>query len=156
MNKTKVLIGDRVSKDGKVRLGCSAVIFNSNREKFLLTQRVDNEQWCLPSGRLEAGESVAEACIREVFEETGVTINILRLTGVYSDPNKLVIYPDGNKVHVVALNFEAEIVDGNIGISDETLSWGYFTIEEAKNMDMLPGHLERIMDTYRKADTIIK
>ena len=156
MAKTQVLFGNRIGKEGTVRIGCSAVIFDSSHEKILLTQRTDNEQWCLPSGRHEAGESVAETCIREVFEETGVRIQIIRITGVYSDPNKLVVYPDGNKAHIVALNFEAKIIDGEIGISDETLACGFFSIEEARQMDMLAGHLERIDDTVKNMGTLIK
>ena len=64
MSKTRVVFGERIAKDGELRLGCSAVVFDTTREKILLTQRTDNGQWCLPGGRIEAGESVAEACVR--------------------------------------------------------------------------------------------
>jgi ADP-ribose pyrophosphatase YjhB (NUDIX family) len=97
---------------------------------------------------VEAGESVSEACLREVWEETGLRVRITRLTGVYSDPNKLVIYPDGNKAHIVALSFEAEIVSGQPGLSAETTEWGYFSLEEMTNLEMLSGHLERIRDIF--------
>jgi ADP-ribose pyrophosphatase YjhB (NUDIX family) len=145
---TRVVFGERVAKEGKLRLGCSAAIFDERKGKLLLTRRTDNGQWCLPGGRIEAGESVSEACVREVWEETGLQVRIIRLAGVYSDPNKLVIYPDGNKVHIVALSFEAEIVGGELGLSDETTEWGYFSLEEISNMELLGGHLERIKDVF--------
>jgi ADP-ribose pyrophosphatase YjhB (NUDIX family) len=145
---TRVVFGDRAAKEGKLRLGCSAAIFDERREKLLLTRRTDNGQWCLPGGRVEAGESVSEACVREVWEETGLQVRITRLTGVYSDPNKLVIYPDGNKAHIVALSFEAEIVGGEPGLSNETTEWGYFSLGEIANMEMLGGHMERIKDIF--------
>jgi ADP-ribose pyrophosphatase YjhB (NUDIX family) len=145
---TRVVFGERVAKEGKLRLGCSAAIFDERRGKLLLTRRTDNGQWCLPGGRVEAGESVSEACVREVWEETGLQVRITRLAGVYSDPNKLVIYPDGNKVHIVALSFEAEIIGGKLGLSDETTEWGYFSLEEISNMELLGGHLERIKDVF--------
>ena len=66
---TQIIYGDRVGKQGKIRVGCSAIIFN-DEGRFLLTRRSDNGQWCLPSGGLEPGESLEETCIREVFEET--------------------------------------------------------------------------------------
>jgi ADP-ribose pyrophosphatase YjhB (NUDIX family) len=44
-------------------LGCSAAIFDE-RGRILLTRRADNGQWCLPGGRMESGESAAEACER--------------------------------------------------------------------------------------------
>ena len=156
MEKTRVVTGERIARDGELRLGCSAVIYDPSGEKFLLTRRADNAQWCLPSGRVEAGESVAEACVREVFEETCLLTRITRLVGIYSDPNKLVIYPDGNKAHIVAIHFEAEIIGGELGGSDETTDWGYFSIQQTENLDMLPGHLERIKDSVSGQSGIIK
>jgi ADP-ribose pyrophosphatase YjhB (NUDIX family) len=153
MAKTKVMFGERLAKEGTLRLGCSAAIFDERREKVLLTRRTDNGDWCLPGGRVEAGESVSEACEREVWEETGLKVRVTRLVGVYSDPNKLVVYPDGHKVHVVALSFEVEVIGGTPGLSDETTDWGYFSAEEAANLPMLAGHLERMRDVYRQQVT---
>ncbi|HSJ87691.1 MAG TPA: NUDIX domain-containing protein, partial [Anaerolineales bacterium] len=67
---TQIFYGPRLGREGKLRLGTSAILFN-HEGKFLLTQRQDNGQWCLPGGAVEPGESLAEACEREVFEETG-------------------------------------------------------------------------------------
>ena len=47
---TKVLRGKRIGENGRIRLGCSGVIFDESREKVLLTKRADNGLWCLPSG----------------------------------------------------------------------------------------------------------
>ena len=156
MEKTRVLTGEHIAKSGELRLGCSAVIYDPTGEKFLLTRRSDNGQWCLPSGRVESGESVAEACMREVFEETGLVTCVTRLVGVYSDPDKLVIYPDGNKAHIIAISFEAEVIGGELGGSDETTDWGYFSLQQAKNLDMLPGHMERITDSLSGLVGVIK
>lgn len=156
MEKTKIILGERAGKNGELRLGCSAVIYDSFREKFLLTRRADNGQWCLPSGRVEAGESVSEACVREVLEETSLLTRVTKLVGIYSDPDKLVIYPDGNKAHIIAVNFEAEIIGGELGGSDETTDWGYYSMQQAEKMDMLPGHLERIKDSLSGLVGVIK
>src|SRR6185295_19765609 len=117
---TQVLYGDRLGREGQLRTGCSAVIFDETRTKALLTRRTDNGLWCLPGGAMEPGESAAEACAREVWEETGLQVDVLRLVGVYSDPHRLVVYPDGHKVHIVALSFEAKITGGELGLSNET------------------------------------
>ena len=146
---TQVLYGERISRQGEIRLGCSAAIFDEQGRIFL-TRRADNGQWCLPGGRMESGESVAEACEREVWEETGLHVRVTRLVGVYSHPDQLVVYPDGNKAHIVALHFEAEIVGGTPALSDETTDFGYFTIDEIQSMDFLGRHKERIIDTLEK------
>lgn len=148
MANTSVIFGERVARDGKLRLGCSATIFDPSREKVLLTQRSDNGQWCLPGGAVDPGESVEEACAREVWEETGLRVKIIRLVGVYSDPNRLVIYQDGHKAQIVALSFEAEIIAGEPGLSHETTAWGYFNLAEIEKMELLAGHLERIRDVF--------
>jgi 8-oxo-dGTP pyrophosphatase MutT (NUDIX family) len=144
---TKIIYGERIGKQGKIRLGCSAVIFDEARKKVLLTRRSDNGLWCLPGGAVDPGETVEEACVREIWEETGLQAQVVRLAGVYSDPNRLIVYPDGNKVHVVALNFEAQAIGGKLGLSNETTAWDFFTPEQAAKLEMLGNHLERIQDT---------
>jgi ADP-ribose pyrophosphatase YjhB (NUDIX family) len=143
---TQVLYGPRLSKEGKIRLGCSAAIFDE-QGRILLTQRADNGQWCLPGGRMESGESAAEACEREVLEETGLIVRVKRLVGVYSHPDQLVVYPDGKKAHIVALHFEAEVLGGELGLSDETTDFGYFTLDQIQGMELLGRHKERVHDT---------
>ena len=143
---TQVLYGPRLGKQGKLRLGCSAAIFDQDG-RILLTRRADNGQWCLPGGGVESGESAAEACEREVFEETGLRVRVRRLVGVYSHPDQLVIYPDGNKAFIVALHFTAEVIGGEPGLSNETTDFGYFTVEEVEGLEMLGRHKERVIDT---------
>jgi ADP-ribose pyrophosphatase YjhB (NUDIX family) len=144
--QTQILYGDRLGKQGHLRVGCSATIFDEDRQKVLLTRRVDNGRWCLPGGGMEAGESVEETCIREVFEETGLRVRVKRLVGVYSNPDQLVIYPDGNQVHFVVLNFEAEIINGKLGLSNETTDAGFFTLEEIAQLPIHAHHDDRIRD----------
>jgi 8-oxo-dGTP pyrophosphatase MutT (NUDIX family) len=143
---TQVLYGPGLGRQGRLRLGCSAIIFDENREKVLLTQRADNGRWCLPGGGMDSGESVAQACEREVWEETGLRVRVTRLVGVYSNPDQLVIYPDGNKAFFVVLSFEAEILGGDPGLSDETTAFGYFSLGEMESMPIHARHKERVED----------
>ena len=152
---TTIHHGERVAKEGKIRLGCSAIIFDESKTKALLTERADNKQWCLPSGGVDSGETVEEACIREVYEETRLNVCVTRLVGVYSDPNRMVEYPDGNKAHIIAISFEAKIIGGKLGLSDETTDYGYFTIEEMNDLDMLLNHKERIIDALKNVKKAI-
>ena len=153
---TQIIYGDRLGKQGKIRLGCSAAIFDE-QGRVLLTKRKDNGQWCLPSGGMDSGESVAEACVREVWEETGLNIRVKRLVGVYSHADQLTVYADGNKFQIVALHFEVEIISGELGLSDETSDFGYFTLDEIEKLEMLGRHKERILDTLENhRETLIK
>jgi 8-oxo-dGTP pyrophosphatase MutT (NUDIX family) len=143
---TQILYGDRIGTQGKIRLGCSAAIFNE-QGRVLLTKRQDNGQWCLPSGGVEPGESVAEGCEREVLEETGLSVRVKRFVGVYSHPDQLTVYSETDKFQIVALHFEAEIIGGELGLSNETSDYGYFTMKELESLEMLGRHKERIIDT---------
>lgn len=153
---SQVLYGPRLGKEGSIRVGCSAVIFDDTRRKVLLTQRADNGRWCLPGGQMEAGESAAEACEREVREETGLRVRAKRLIGVYSNPDQLVIYPDGNKAFFVVLNFEVEVLGGALGLSNETTAFGYFRLEEMESMPMHGEHKNRVEDALRGGDAVMK
>src|SRR2546423_11048843 len=65
-------------------LGVAVGVINAG--KILLTRREDFEVWCLPSGGVDPGESVAQSAIREVREETGIEVELTRLVGIYSRP----------------------------------------------------------------------
>ena len=141
---TQILYGDRMGKQGRLRVGCSAVIFDETGEKVLLTRRADNGLWCVPGGGMESGESAAEACEREVWEETGLSVRVTRLVGVYSNPDQLVVYPDGNRAHFVVMGFEAEIVGGEPGLSNEVTEVGFFSLKAIESMSMHGQHRQRV------------
>lgn len=140
--------GERIGKTAPLRVGCTAIIFDETGEKVLLTRRADNGDWCLPGGAMDPGESAEEACLREVWEETGVTIAITRLIGIYTSPHRITVYNDGNRVQYVSLTFAAEILTGTPGLSDEVTEVGYFTRAEIALLKMSEPHRERIDDAF--------
>ena len=75
--------------------------------EVLVVRRIDDGNWELPGGRIDVGESAAQAVIREVAEESGVTIALLGLSGVYSDPTHVLLDPDGTVHQQLALCFHA-------------------------------------------------
>ena len=128
-----------------VRPSVSAVIFD-RRGRLLLQQRSDGGQWGLPGGSVEIGESVAAAVVREVHEETGLTVRPLRIVGVYSDPTfQVVRYPDGNVWHYVSICFACKVVSGELTTCDETLALDYFPVSRLPKT-LLPNHRIRIRD----------
>lgn len=128
--------------------GCAAVIFDGKREKILLTRRSDNGKWCLPGGRMEPGESATEACAREVHEETGLQVQITKLIGLYTSPDWVITYANtpGKYLQLVAMCFEAKVVGGELGLSNETTEFGWFTPAEIEKMDLVEHHPQRIAD----------
>jgi ADP-ribose pyrophosphatase YjhB (NUDIX family) len=139
-----------------VRPGVSAVIFD-RRGRLLLQQRSDGGQWGLPGGSVEIGESVTAAAAREVLEETGLTVRVRRLVGVYSDPALQVVrYPDGNVWHYVSVCFECTVKGGELTTCDETLALEYFPLRRLPD-SLLPNHRIRIRDARaRRAAAFIR
>lgn len=148
MNKTRIVSGERIGRTGRLKIGSSATVFDAARQKVLLTRRADNDLWCLPGGGMDPGESIAETCLRELVEETGLHGRIVRLIGLYSNPDYLIEYPDGNRVQIFAANFEVEVTGGALGLSNETTAFGYFSPAEIETMDLMAHHRIRIADAF--------
>ena len=131
-----------------IRPSVSAVIWKDGR--LLLQKRSDGGQWGLPGGSVEIGESVTQAIRREVREETGFTVEVGRLVGVYSDPAfQVVQYPDGRVWHYVNLCFECAILDGVCETSAETLALDFFNPDQFP-VTLLTMHRIRIEDALTR------
>jgi ADP-ribose pyrophosphatase YjhB (NUDIX family) len=144
--------GERIGRTAQLKLGVSAVILDVSRSKILLTRRTDNGRWCLPGGGMDAGESLEECCVREVWEETGLTVRVVRLLGIYSTPHRVTYYADGNRWHTVSANFLAEITSGTPVVSDETTAVGFFSPAEIATLDIVDPHIERLHDFFAAQD----
>jgi 8-oxo-dGTP pyrophosphatase MutT (NUDIX family) len=142
----RIVSGERIGRGAPLVAGCAAIIWDVAREKILLTRRSDNGRWCLPGGRMESGESAAEACAREVLEETGLRVRVTRLVGIYTSPDFVIEYADGNRFQIVALSFEAEVTGGELQLTEETTEFGYFTPAQLQSMDLVEHHAQRIDD----------
>jgi 8-oxo-dGTP pyrophosphatase MutT (NUDIX family) len=139
-----------------LRASVSAVIFD-RRGRILLQQRSDGGQWGLPGGSIEVGESVTEAVMREVLEETGLRVSVRRLIGVYSERALQVVrYPDGNVWHYVNVCFECSVRGGELTTCDETLDLQYCAPGRLPRT-LLPNHRVRIRDARaRRASAFVR
>ncbi|PKB84258.1 MAG: NUDIX hydrolase [SAR202 cluster bacterium Io17-Chloro-G9] len=143
---SELIQGERVARGATLRPGASALIFDQGRERVLLTRRVDNGLWCLPGGGMDAGESAEETCIRETLEETGLKVRVTKLVGVYTSPDITIQYAEGNRTQPVTFSFEAEIIGGELGLSEETTAFGYFPVDQLDTVDLWAHQRQRIVD----------
>lgn len=97
------------------------IVFNADKTAVLVIKRRDIPIWVLPGGGIDPGETAEEAAVREVFEETGLTVKVKRRTGEYTPLNRL--------AHFTVL-VECEIVEGNTRLSDETAAVGFYPIDQ--------------------------
>ena len=120
------------------RVGAFAIIFDG-AGRVLISRRVDSGWFNLPGGGVDPDESVPEGLIREVREETGLEVEIGRLVGVYSKPQK----------HELVLVFRARVTGGTMVPSDEADYHTWVDPAELDTIKLLPKHRERVDDALR-------
>ncbi len=151
----KVIAAERIGREGRLAIGCSAAILDESRQRILLIRRADNQHWAVPGGYMEAGENLTEACAREVLEETGLRVKVKRLISVYTNPHLLLEYPDGNRLQLVVLHFDAEPLDGKLRPSNESPELKFFSQAEALHLDIGPLDRWRIKDAFTLQEVAI-
>jgi ADP-ribose pyrophosphatase YjhB (NUDIX family) len=76
---------------------------------LLLERRADAPVWGLVAGRVDDTESLTDALQREVHEETGLRVSGYELFGTFSDPTRIVSYPDGNVYRVASFVYRVVV-----------------------------------------------
>ena len=119
--------------------------------KILMQKRTyPKGKWGLPGGLMELGESTVETAVREVREETNLTVENLKLLGVYSGKDHLCKAENGDEWYVVVTAYTTKDYSGTLMINDgesEALEW--FCPEEIpKN---IPSTHRLVIDDYKAA-----
>ncbi|MCS6872314.1 MAG: NUDIX domain-containing protein [Anaerolineae bacterium] len=128
--------------------GVIAVINNPQGET-LLQRRSDNGLWSLVGGIPDPGEEPADALAREVLEETGMIVRPMRVVGIYSEPDGVVHYPNGDVMMFLSVIFECEPISGEPRVTDdESLEVRYFAPDQLPEMD--PRHKRYLLQALRK------
>jgi ADP-ribose pyrophosphatase YjhB (NUDIX family) len=111
---------------------------------ILLVHRADNDCWALPGGGMELGESVSQAVIREVHEETGIDVEITGLVGIYSDPKHIIAYDDGEVRQQFSICFRARSVGGDLRGSSESSEVAWIGTDDQDALSMHPAQRLRV------------
>lgn len=125
------------------KLGAFATLFDGDG-RVLLVRRRDYPVWNLPGGKVETDETPWEAVVRETREETGLEIEVHRLTGVYSKLSR------GELV----LNFAGRVVGGQPVPTEEGAESQFFPVASLPD-PTLPKHIERILDSAARHTDVV-
>lgn len=121
---------------------------------LLLERRSDAGRWGLIGGAVDPEESLHSALLREVAEETGLVIEKYQLFGTFSDPSRIIHYPDGTIIRIITLAYAAAIdADSIPRLSAESLELRFFTPDALTRLDIVETH-RHIIDHYLDATAI--
>ena len=127
-------------------LGVGALIERNGA--LLLERRVDAPLWSLIAGRVENDESLTDGLRREVLEETGLVVARCELFGTFTDPTRIVAYPDGAVMRVASFVYRVavESFDG-LRASDESEELRFFAKGDLLRLDV-PATQRPVFERY--------
>ncbi|MER7861079.1 NUDIX domain-containing protein [Amycolatopsis japonica] len=97
-----------------------SVFIQDDEGRILMIRRTDNDLYSIPGGQLELGETLSQAAVREVREETGIECEVTGVIGLYSNPNHVIAYDDGEVRQEFSICFRAMPIGGSLRTSNES------------------------------------
>ena len=121
--------------------------------EVLLIRRSDNDNWALPGGAIDIGESLAQAAFRETREETGVDCEITGLVGIYTDPGHVILYTSNGEVRQeCSIVLTARPTGGQPTTSSETSEVRWVPLAEVGGYEMDPAMRLRVQHYAQRRD----
>lgn len=123
-------------------VGVGAVVWRGGQ--VLLIRRAKPPragQWSLPGGLQHLGETIAEAAVREVAEETGVRIRVGTVVGAY---DSIVRDAGGVRYHYTLVDVDADWVAGEAEAGSDAAAAGWFGMTQLKGLDLWAATLDAI------------
>lgn len=113
--------------------------------KILMVKRAHPPRigdWCFPAGFMEWQEHPAQTAVREVLEETGLRIELIRFFEVYSGN-------DDPRANAVLILYLARAIDGELKAADDALEVAYFDPDAVPANIAFEAHRQALAD-YRR------
>jgi len=124
------------------------VAVSNDLGELLLIRRTDNDNWALPGGGVDIGESLPQAAVRETREESGIECEIIGLLGIYTDPKHVILYTSNGEVRQeFSVVLTARAIAGQLSASSETSEARWVQLDEVttyqmdQSMRLRVGHL---------------
>lgn len=136
---------DNSPPSNSLKPATSAAIVNKYGQVLFL-KRKDNELWTLPGGTLKNNENLVNCIKREVYEETGLKIDVKGMIGTYTDPNIKIAYSDGEVRREFTIVYYAVTNRNDVKIDDESLDFRWISAENMKDLCMAQSQYLRVID----------
>lgn len=138
-------------KPNSIAIAASAFVLD-DAGRLLLIRRTDSGLYALPGGRHELGESMTSTAVRETAEETGIAIIVTGLIGIYSNPDHVIAFTDGEVRQEFSICFRAHPTGGEPRLSDETSEVQWVPREQLDDLHIHPSIRLRIEHGYTERE----
>lgn len=130
MQQLRALVGNQLI----LMPSATAIIFD-DKQRLLLAEDISTGYWTPPGGSIEPGERPADAVVREMHEELGVTVEPIAVLGVFGGPEFVVEYHNGDRVDYVTTLFECRILDGDLEADGEEVArFRFVSLDDAHEL----------------------
>ncbi|MGB8944952.1 MAG: NUDIX domain-containing protein [Streptomyces sp.] len=143
MGRTEYYFDPRAPKANTLIPASNMLVVNSEGE-ILLQRRRDTGQWALPGGAQDIGETPAQCAVRECEEETGIVAEVTGFLGVYSNPEHIVAYTDGEVRQQFEVVYLGRAVGGKPTINEEADGVRWIHPSGLADLDIHPSMHEQI------------
>ena len=147
MSRTDYFHDPTAPKANSIVVAVTVVVVNDEGQ-VLLIERSDNGLWSLPGGGQDIGENIEQTAVRETLEETGVQIQVTGLVGIYSDPNHVVAYDDGEVRQQFSICLRGRYISGQPTASDESTRVQWIARDALNDLKIHPSMRLRIAHGY--------
>jgi len=155
MARTDYYYNENASDPDSIRPAAAVAIFDK-QDRLLLLKRKDNDKWTMPGGTMDFGESLTDCAIREVKEETNLDVDLVDIIGIYTDPNILIGYSNGELRQEFTVVYSGKIVGASdVRIDDESKEFKWFALNDLERAGFAQSQRFRIQDLleYRKSSS---
>lgn len=143
MSRTDHFQDPDAPEPNSIVIAVSAFVLD-DRERLLTIRRTDNGLVALPGGRHELGETVTQTAVRETLEETGMLVEVTSLVGIFSNPDHVMSYDDGEVRQEFSICFRGYPVGGTPRTSNESSEVAWLTRSDLDAADIHPSIRLRI------------
>jgi 8-oxo-dGTP pyrophosphatase MutT (NUDIX family) len=147
MTRTDYYQDPTAPKANSIVVAVTAFILG-DAERVLMIRRTDSGLYAIPGGGLELGETVGQTVVREVKEETGIDVVPVRVIGIYSDPQHVIAFTDGEVRQEFSICFAARAIGGELATSNESSEVLWVAREELSGLNVHPSIRLRIEHGY--------
>lgn len=108
-------------------VGAVTIIIDEMGRLLMQQRKFPHGYWGITGGLMELGESTEDVARREIFEETGLTVDKLHLINVYSGPQNYIKAENGDEFYVVTVAYYTEGFTGELNIDmTESIKFEFF------------------------------